>query len=138
MKTRIIGIVMTLALSAWLPTTAQQNPAPQAQAQGTSADSTKDADKCACCEHKAEQSKESVSSKAMACCEGKEMACCKKDGKDKKQAVMDCCSGKGTKQCSTKQGKDCCGKDAMACNSRKDGESCCAGHTMCSHGNSQS
>ena len=143
MKTRMIGIVMTLALVAWLPTAAQQNPAPpaaaqQAQAQGAPADSAKSADKCACCQPKAEQDKGSAASKTMACCEGKEMACCKKEGKDQQHTAMNCCSGKGAKQCSAKKGKDCCGKDAMACNGSKDGKNCCAGHTMCSHSNSQS
>jgi hypothetical protein len=143
MKTRMIAILMILAVAAWIPTTAQQNTAPQpaaqqVQAPSAPADSGKNAGKngCACCQEKKDQNKGSEAAKSMSCCEGKEMTCCKKDSNDK-QTAMNCCAGKDGKQCAKKDGKGCCGKDAMACNS-KDGRDCCAGHAMCSHGSAQS
>jgi hypothetical protein len=145
MKIRIIAVLLTLALAAWLPITAQQTAAPQPSAQqapATPSDTGKTA--CTCCDHKQDQSSDTA--KAKNCCAGKDMDCCKKDGKDS-QSAMNCCAGKDGKQCAKKDGKACCGKDgkaccgkdAMACNS-KDGKNCCAGtgHQGCCHGMSQS
>ena len=144
MKLRMIAIALLLALAAWLPAMARQAGAvPQAQAPVAQDDSAKSSDKspCACCAQRKDQ-KDTSTSKAT-CCDGKDMACCKKDSKDTASA-MKCCAGKDMKQCAAKDGKGCCGKDAkgccgknaMACNS-KNGKHCCAGHS-CMHGDAQS
>ena len=159
MKFRIVANVLILSLAAWLPGAAQQSATPQPAPQQTPgspvpADTGKAAGKsgCACCEHMKDHGKETTgdhasktccpgkedqAAKSMSCCDGKEMACCKKDGKGN-QTAMSCCTGKDGKMCATKGGKDCCAKDAMACNG-KDGKNCCAGQGhACSHGTSQS
>jgi hypothetical protein len=148
MKSRMIASVLLLTLAAWLPAAARQNASPAPSDAGKAPPKAG----CVCCDHMKDHGKEVTGdhgskaccpakegqvAKSMPCCDGKEMAGSKKDGKDS-QTAMNCCAGKEGKMCATKDAKDCCGKDAMACN-RKDGKNCCAGHGhACSHGASPS
>lgn len=84
MKTRMIAVLMILALAAWLPAVAQQAAPPasgqQAQTLASPANSAEPAaaSACACCDKPKDQSK---NAKAADCCAGAEMACSKKDSK---------------------------------------------------------
>ena len=125
MKLRMIAVVLTLALGAWLPSVAQTT----GSQSNPPADSKAAA--CSCCSQQDHQG-----DTAKSCCQGKdgkEMACCKDHGKGD-QSAMTCCKGKDGKMCAKngkgcctgKDGKSCCGKDAAACNT-KDGKPCCGG-----------
>ncbi|HTZ48891.1 MAG TPA: hypothetical protein VMH20_14965 [Verrucomicrobiae bacterium] len=125
------AIFAILSLAAWLPVMSQQAPLPAPAAPATKSN-------CTCCDHQKAQGDQADAGKGISCCQGKDMACCKKD-KDSKSA-MNCCSGKDAKQCAKdgkgccgKAEKSCCGKDAMACNSSKNGKGCCGGDSTCCH-----
>ena len=129
MKMRMIAVALILAMSAWLPTVAQQSaPAPSSSTEGTAqSDSGKPEKTAACC--RAHMKDQAATAK---CCEGKDMSCCKKNAECGK-----CCTGENSqcakdgKGCCGKDAKSCCGKNATACNT-KNGKHCCGGHG-CAH-----
>jgi hypothetical protein len=118
MRLRLIAVSLILVVSAWLPIIAQQS--------STSQPSAKPDQPAATCCHGKDGNPQS-----MPRCEGKDakdMACCKKDARDK-QATATCCDAKdGKSYCrDAKQSaaKCCKGKDAKLCT--KNGKDCCAG-----------
>jgi hypothetical protein len=150
MKLRMIALILTFAMAAWLPAAGQQAPSQSTPQTPASQDSSKDAAKHSCCCSHEHDSADSASAanhdvQAPACCQakdGKEMSCCSKDTRNSKTA-MTCCKDKDAKLCAArdgkpccnaKAGKSCCGKDATACNS-KPGKDCCTGKddACCKH-----
>lgn len=119
MKQKLFALILALTVVSWAQTATQTAPS-------TSAQSTSDGVKCACCDKMAADSKDAHMScmrhgkgdaKEMAsCCAGKDGAsCCGKDGKScmkDEKAMASCC-------------KDGCGKDKMAsCCDRKAAKQC--------------
>jgi hypothetical protein len=119
MKLRLIAVLLMLSLAAWLPTVAQQSPAPQPAAPAT--DSAKPSDKaaCSCCQH---SDAHAQANKSAECCAGKDAQMCAKNAKN------------GDKPCCDKTTcKSCCEKASASNTAAANSNSCCAAanHNCC-------
>jgi hypothetical protein len=142
MKSRMIAVVLTLAVAAWLPAVAQQNPETQPS---TATDSNAKQAGGTCCDHQHRDHScchgKDAAANGKSCCEakdGKPMACCKEHDQGA-QAARNCCAGKDDKTCAKdgkdccfgKEGKSCCAKDAAAAGGTKGGKNCCGEGAHC-------